>query len=243
VITVDKKALTIFGIGAADKDYDGMTATAITGIHNAVIIGKIAGDDVLIDTANAVATFSDSTVGTDKTVTFGGFSLKGADAGNYTLTQPAPAKAEIRQANPDFILPRGLTATEGERLADIKLPADTNGVFTFDAPLTTPVGTAGEHNFTITFTPYDTLNYKTVSGMVVVIKVTGSPTTSSAAASVTSKPSSSSTALVSSATSNVASDVTAPEMGSPASYLTLLLVLLLSFAGFILLKLRKTERI
>ncbi len=239
VITVNKKALTVTGIGTADKDYDNSDKAAITGVSTAVIMGRLAGDDVSIDAANAYAYFSDTNAGNAKTVTFAGFALKGVDAANYSLTQPASVKANVRLASPDYTLPGILTATEGQKLADITLPKDKNGVFTFDAPLTTPVGTAGERNFTVTFSPYDTLNYKTVTGIVLVINVKATAAASTASTPVaTSKTSAASTP----ATSSTASDITAPQMGSPAVHLLpLLLVLIFSAAALVLFRFRKSR--
>jgi hypothetical protein len=42
-----------------------------------------------------VFTFTDRNAGTDRTVTITGTALTGADAGNYTLTMPATALADI----------------------------------------------------------------------------------------------------------------------------------------------------
>jgi len=238
IVTVNKKSVTLSGIGAADKDYDGSDAATITGLNTAVLIGILDGDSASLDATDAYAYFSDSAAGSNKTVTFGGFALTGADAGNYILEQPAPVTVTIRKANPDYPLPGFLTATEGQTLADITLPQSANGVFTFDDPLTTPVGTPGEHNFTVTFTPYDTLNYKTET-IIVVIKVKAAATSSSAS-SAASKPSSNSTPT-SSQTNSTASDMTVPQMGSSAPFLPLFIVLLLSSSGFILLKRRKSR--
>ncbi|MBQ1281437.1 MAG: hypothetical protein IIY16_04240 [Oscillospiraceae bacterium] len=79
------------------KTYDGGTEAEITAsgtLHN-----TIASDDVRIDTANAGADYADKTVGEDKYVSFSGFTLVGADAGNYRLiAQPADAQADITAA-------------------------------------------------------------------------------------------------------------------------------------------------
>src|SRR6266852_918644 len=49
---------------------------------------------VTLNSASATANFASSTVGTAKTVTVSGLSLSGADAANYTLSQPS-ASADI----------------------------------------------------------------------------------------------------------------------------------------------------
>ena len=46
------------------------------------------GDTVALDASGATGTFDTKDVGTGKTVTVDGLSLTGADAANYSLTQP-----------------------------------------------------------------------------------------------------------------------------------------------------------
>jgi hypothetical protein len=65
---------------AADKVWDGTTSATITGRS---LNGVLGNDDVQI--GGGTATFSDPNVGSAKTVTGTGFSLTGADAGNYEL--------------------------------------------------------------------------------------------------------------------------------------------------------------
>lgn len=69
---------------AADKQYDGTTAATIVtrSLTGVVVIAGVPDDVSLV---GGTATFSDALVGTNKTVTATGFTLSGADAGNYTL--------------------------------------------------------------------------------------------------------------------------------------------------------------
>ena len=55
--------------------------------------GRVGNDDVSI--AAGTAAFSDKNVGTGKALTFSGYTLTGANAGNYSLTQPADVTANI----------------------------------------------------------------------------------------------------------------------------------------------------
>ena len=82
--SITPKPVTITGVTAADKTYDGTTAATITGTP--AVSGKIEGDDVSVE--NGTATFTSADVGTNITVTFSGFSLSGAAAGNYSLSAP-----------------------------------------------------------------------------------------------------------------------------------------------------------
>ena len=89
-----QKPVTITGLGAANKTYDGKTSATVTG--TAAISGKVNGDDVSVSAG--VADFASAGAGTGKTVTFSGYSLTGGKAKNYTLSaQPASVKANITE--------------------------------------------------------------------------------------------------------------------------------------------------
>ena len=93
--TIVPKPVTITGISAQGKVYDGNTDAAITGKPE--ISGLVAGDEnyVTVKGAKAKATFEDANAGESKTVTFGGYALVGAKAGNYKISQPASVTAGI----------------------------------------------------------------------------------------------------------------------------------------------------
>ena len=82
---ITPKALTVSGVAASNKVYDGTTTATIT----ASLQGVADGDSVQL-TAPA-ADFDTKDAGTGKAVTIaagGSFVISGADATNYTLTQP-----------------------------------------------------------------------------------------------------------------------------------------------------------
>ncbi len=81
--TVSTKALTISGLTANNKTYDGTTSATFSGTPT--LNGKV-GSDVVTIVGSGTATFSDSAIGTAKTVTISGYSLGGTNAANYTLT-------------------------------------------------------------------------------------------------------------------------------------------------------------
>ena len=93
--TIEPKPVTITGISAQNKEYDGNTDAAITGKPE--ISGLVAGDEnyVTVEDANAKATFADKNAGESKTVRFTGYSLSGAKADNYKLSQPDSVTADI----------------------------------------------------------------------------------------------------------------------------------------------------
>jgi hypothetical protein len=83
---ITAKALTVTGISADSKTYDGGT-TAIVNPGSATLVGTVSGDwDVTLATTDATGAFANKNVGTGKTVTVSGLTLSGADASNYTLT-------------------------------------------------------------------------------------------------------------------------------------------------------------
>ena len=104
-INVAQKDVTITGLGAENKEYDGSNSATVTG--TADVVGKVGSDAVTV--TGGTATFDNKNVGTGKTVTFSGYSLSGADAGNYKLTaQPASITAEITAKE---VTVTGITAT------------------------------------------------------------------------------------------------------------------------------------
>lgn len=92
--TITKKAVTVSGITALGKIYDG-TAKNILDFSKVVINGLLEGDSL---TVNATGTFTDAKAGDNKTVTITGLTLGGKDKENYTLAdsgQQTSARASI----------------------------------------------------------------------------------------------------------------------------------------------------
>ncbi len=84
---ITAKTLTVTGITADNKVYDGTTNAALnTGA--AALNGIVGADTVTLNTASAVGTFDNADIGTGKTVTISGLTISGAASGNYSLTQP-----------------------------------------------------------------------------------------------------------------------------------------------------------
>ena len=86
--TITAKALTVTGLTAQNKTYDGTTVATIAGAP--VLAGVVSGDAVAL-AGTAAGAFADANVGTAKPVAISGLSLTGADAGNYSLTAPTAA--------------------------------------------------------------------------------------------------------------------------------------------------------
>src|SRR5205823_8984795 len=79
--SIQSKALTVTGITANNKMYDGST-TATLNTAGASLNGVVSGDTVTINSTGATGTFDTKNVGAAKTVTVAGLTIGGADAGN-----------------------------------------------------------------------------------------------------------------------------------------------------------------
>jgi filamentous hemagglutinin family protein len=87
-------SLTISGVTAMNKVYNATTAATLGGTATISALGS----DVVTLGGSATGTFSDKNAGTGKTVTVSGYTLSGADAGNYTVVQPGGVTANITPA-------------------------------------------------------------------------------------------------------------------------------------------------
>jgi len=97
-VTADITAagLTVSGVTAVSKVYDGTTNAELNGM--ATLNGVVSGDDVSLATDDASAAFASPNVSAGIPVTVSGYVITGADAGNYTLTQPSGLAADITAA-------------------------------------------------------------------------------------------------------------------------------------------------
>jgi hypothetical protein len=90
--SVSTKALTISGLTGANKVYDATTTASSTGTPS--LVGIVGGDAVTLSgTPNL--TFANANVGTAKAITVTGYTLSGAQAARYTLTQPTGLTGDI----------------------------------------------------------------------------------------------------------------------------------------------------
>lgn len=109
-LTINQKELTITGIAASNKVYDG-TVNALSQVSGGTLDGVVSNDSVGFNITNA--NFDSKDVNTASTVTIAA-ELTG-DAGvlaNYTLTQPAAVSAKITPK------PVTLTVTAADKVYD-----------------------------------------------------------------------------------------------------------------------------
>jgi filamentous hemagglutinin family protein len=89
-LTINQLALTVSGITAANKDFDGTTAATVS-TSGAVYSGKVTGDSVTVSTTGI---FASATVGTGKTVNLTN-TYTGTDVTNYNITNQSTTTANI----------------------------------------------------------------------------------------------------------------------------------------------------
>ena len=94
--SIGRKPVTIGGISAATRNFNG-TRTA-TLIGSPTVVGKETGEDVSV-TGTPTAQFDSADAGANKTVTVTGYSLTGADADNYELVSQPVLTASINASS------------------------------------------------------------------------------------------------------------------------------------------------
>jgi hypothetical protein len=91
---IGAKTLTVTGVSAQSKTYDGTTSATLSG---GSLVGVVGSDVVTLSLGTA--TFSTKSVGTGKSVAVTGSAISGADAGNYSLTEVSGLTADISAKN------------------------------------------------------------------------------------------------------------------------------------------------
>ena len=81
--------VTLAGLKASDKNYDGNTVAKATGN----LVGVLAGDSAQV--SSLTGTFADAQIGTNKTVTIATGVLTGTDSANYRITPGLTTTASI----------------------------------------------------------------------------------------------------------------------------------------------------
>ena len=91
-LIIDKKALTVTGLNAANKTYDGNTAATLSG---GALSGLVGSETVGL--SGLSGTFADKNAGTDKIVTVSGATLSDGTglASNYSISNPTGLTADI----------------------------------------------------------------------------------------------------------------------------------------------------
>ncbi len=144
--TVTPKALTISGLTGSNKVYDRTLTAGFTGTPT--LVGIVSGDESDVSLAGTpVATFATFTVGTAKPITVTGYTLSGAAAGNYSVTQPTGLTGDI---TPLALAVTGATVTSkvysGTTVATITGASVAAGVISPDVVSVSGGGTFADAN-------------------------------------------------------------------------------------------------
>jgi len=91
---IARAGVALSGLSVADKVYDATMAATLRGAAGV----RGFGEDQLSVSGEGVASFADKNAGTGKAVLLSGYSLIGADAGNYTLLPTGGLSASITRA-------------------------------------------------------------------------------------------------------------------------------------------------
>ena len=150
-----------------------VTITPNGGAYNAVTGATAALDpEALVGEDDPEITLTYTSVGgynsTDVPKNAGTYTVAASISdGNYKLTGTVSAEFVIKKATPEYEKPEDLTATYGDTLASVTLPEG----WAWESEAGTLVGNAGSNTFTATFTPDDTANYNTVTGVELTVQV------------------------------------------------------------------------
>ena len=113
-LKINPKELTVTGLVAQNKTYDGTTDATVTG---GALNGVVSGDNVSLGLP-AKGTFAKASVGTGIAVSIGTVTLNGDDKDNYSLKQPAALKANITAA-PLKVKADDITIMKGAKVPEL----------------------------------------------------------------------------------------------------------------------------
>ena len=135
ILTINQKTLTVSNVVVSDKTYDGSLAAIIS---SDPLNGLVGTDDVSLSNS---AVFADANVGSGIAVT-PNFTLNGADASKYSLTQPTGLTATISQATQLIMFGALADKTYGDAAFNLFATGVSSGspiVFTSSDPLVATV--------------------------------------------------------------------------------------------------------
>lgn len=116
-LTINPKVVTVTGLTAANKAYDGTNTAVLSGGALEGIVAR-DGEDKLTYSIPKVGTFEDANVGDGKAVTIEDVTLSGSSKDNYTVTQPTGLTANITKA-PITIAAKDVTVKVGAKLPSL----------------------------------------------------------------------------------------------------------------------------
>lgn len=93
-VNITAKGLMVVGASATNRPYDDTTSVEVSG---GSLSGVVSGDTVLLGGSPA-GTVASAAAGSGKSVTVTGYSISGAQASNYSLSQPTDVTVDITPA-------------------------------------------------------------------------------------------------------------------------------------------------
>lgn len=93
-VNITAKEVTVAGASATNRPYDNTTSVTVS---SGSLSGVISGDTVILGGSPA-GTVASAAAGSGKSVTVTGYSISGAEASNYNLTQPTDVTVNITAA-------------------------------------------------------------------------------------------------------------------------------------------------
>ncbi len=184
---ITPKALTVSGITASNRTYDGSTNVTLTG--TAVYSGLVDGDTF---DGTYTGAFSDKNVGTGKTVNITSSSYSGADVSNYSVTDQSSTTANITAKS---LTVSGITASDktydGSTSATLTGTAVYSGLVSGDvftgsytgAFSDKNVGTGKTVNITPSYSGADVNNYSVTDQSSTTADISAKALTATASAS------------------------------------------------------------
>lgn len=127
-LEITKRPLTITGLKAEDKVYDGNTGATVSG---GTLNGIVNGDEVSADMP-ASGTFADKNAGEGKTVTVTTPALTGAKSGNYEIKSVNAMTASISQKKVGLTLTATSKEYDGKTNANVTAAVNVGDVIVSD---------------------------------------------------------------------------------------------------------------
>ena len=180
---ITAKSLTVSGITASNKPYDG-TTTATISTNSAALVGVVSGDTVTLNKGSATGVFASKNAGNGVTVNISGLTISGSSASNYSLSQPTvtanittlaiTVTAGASSKTYDGTITSSGTPTSGTLAPGDTAPAwvetyDNKNVGTTHVMTVTPAAVNdgnGGANYTVT---YKTINTGVISKLAITV--------------------------------------------------------------------------
>ncbi|SIR91323.1 hypothetical protein SAMN05880566_1431, partial [Janthinobacterium sp. TND4EL3] len=133
--TITPKALTVTGVTAANRDYDGTRNAVLSG---GALSGLVSGETLNLDLTNQTGVFTDKNAGSGKVVTVTGATISDGTTGlasNYAFSNASGVTANISKATISSVSSVGVNnkTYDGQKTATLNGTATFSGIFGADS--------------------------------------------------------------------------------------------------------------